>query len=125
MICNPAFTQVIVVDGPHRTVYVGGQNAVDGDRNIVGVGDIGKQAEQVAWNLKTALASGGAGIDDVVKWTVYLVEGQQAGPAMAVFGQVFGVLEKPPTISVLTVRSLSHQDFLLEVDAVAVVAAGV
>ncbi len=35
---NPAFTNVVVVEGPVRTVYVGGQNAVDGSGNIVGKG---------------------------------------------------------------------------------------
>jgi hypothetical protein len=33
---NPAFSNVVVVEGPVRTVYVGGQNAVDASGNIVG-----------------------------------------------------------------------------------------
>ena len=64
---NPAFTNVVVVEGPVRTVYVGGQNAVDASGNIVGKGDIAAQTEQVLANLQAARnqvepAPGGGGI---------------------------------------------------------------
>ena len=42
---NPAFTNVVVVEGPVTTVYVGGQNSVDASGNIVGKGDIATQTE--------------------------------------------------------------------------------
>jgi hypothetical protein len=38
MIRSPAFSQAVAVAGPVKTVYVGAQNAVDGDRNIIGRG---------------------------------------------------------------------------------------
>ena len=118
---NPAFTQVIVVRGPARTVYIGGQNAVDGSGTIVGKGNIGAQAEQVAKNLWIALQAAEARVEHIVKWTVYAIEGQPVGPAMGAFQKVFGVLANPPTLSVLFVSSLAYPDFLLEVEAVAVV----
>src|SRR5215469_13814070 len=37
---NPAFTQVITVTGPAKTIYIGGQDAVDAQGNIVGKGDL-------------------------------------------------------------------------------------
>ncbi len=120
---NPAFSQAITVDGPHRTVYVGGQNAVDVDGNVVGQGDVAAQAEQVARNLEAALAAAGATLDDVVKLTIYLVEPHSAFPAYGAFQRVWGMPATPPTISLLYVSGLFQPDFLLEVDAVAVVAA--
>jgi len=33
---SPAFSQVAVVTGNHKTIYVGGQDAVDKDGNVVG-----------------------------------------------------------------------------------------
>ena len=119
---NPAFSQAITVDGPHRTVYVGGQNAVDVDGNVVGQGDVEAQAEQVARNLQAALAAAGATLDDVVKLTIYLVEPHSAFPAYGAFQRVWGTPANPPTISLLYVSGLFQPDFLLEVDAVAVVA---
>ncbi len=120
---NPAFSQAITVDGPHRVVYVGGQNAVDGEGGIVGSGDMAAQAEQVARNLVTVLEAAGASPNDIVKWNVYLVQGQSPRGAFEAFQRVFGRLERPPTISVLQVAGLAHPEFLLELDAVAVVAA--
>ncbi|MDE2934703.1 MAG: Rid family hydrolase [Chloroflexota bacterium] len=120
---NPAFSQAMTVDGPHRTVYVGGQNAVDVDGSVVGQGDVEAQAEQVARNLEAALAAAGATLDDVVKLTIYLVEPHSAFPAYGAFQRVWGMPATPPTISLLYVSGLFQPDFLLEVDAVAVVAA--
>ncbi|MDQ2905600.1 MAG: hypothetical protein M3Y81_18905 [Chloroflexota bacterium] len=37
---NRAFTHVISVTGPVKTIYIGGQNAVDEQGNIVGKGDV-------------------------------------------------------------------------------------
>jgi len=117
---NPAFTHAISVRGPYTTLFVGGQNAVDADGTLVGKGDIGAQAAQVAKNLTTVLAAAGARPEHIVKWTIYVVQGQPLGPAMGGFQQVLGRLEQPPTISVLFVAGLANPDFLLEVEAVAV-----
>ena len=118
---NPAFSQVIAVEGPHRTVFVGGQNAVDATGSIVGSGDLAAQSEQVARNLRTALEAGGAELSDVVRWTVYLVQGQSPMVAFQTFHEVLGASPNPPTISVLQVSALAHPEFLIEVDAIAVV----
>jgi enamine deaminase RidA (YjgF/YER057c/UK114 family) len=56
---NPAYSNVIVVTGAVKTVYIGGQNAVDATGAIVGKGDIRAQTEQVMQNIQTALAAGG------------------------------------------------------------------
>ncbi|BBL63158.1 Translation initiation inhibitor [Methanosarcina mazei TMA] len=44
---NPAFTNVVAVTGQVKTIYIGGQDAVDASGTIVGKGDIKKQTEQV------------------------------------------------------------------------------
>lgn len=118
---NPAFSQAVAIRGRTRTIYVGGQNSVDSAGTIVGKGDIGMQAAQVARNLQVALAFAGARAEQVVKWTIYVVEGQPVGPAMGGFRRVLGELPNPPVISVVFVAALAHPDFLLEVDAIAVV----
>jgi enamine deaminase RidA (YjgF/YER057c/UK114 family) len=118
---NPAFSQVVAISGPTRTVYVGGQNAVDSTGTIVGKTDIGVQAGQVARNLQLALSGADARVEHIVKWTVYVVHGQPLGPAMGAFQQALGPMPNPPAISVLYVSALAHPDFLLEVEAVAVV----
>lgn len=118
---NPAYSQAVVASGPVRTVYVGGQNAVDTAGAVVGKGDIATQAAQIARNLLVALAAGGARPAHVIKWNVYVVQGQSPEPAMAAFQKVLGSLPHPPIITVLYVAALADPDYLLEVDAVAVV----
>ena len=118
---NPAFTNVVVVEGPTRTVHVGGQNAVDGSGNIVGKGDIAAQTEQVLANLRAALAAGGAEPEHVVKWNIYVVQGQSVQEGYAAFQSVWGNVPNPPVITVVFVASLGHPDFLAEIEAVAVV----
>ncbi len=117
---NPAFSQAAVVSGEVRTVYVGGQNAVNARGEIVGVGDLGVQAAQIFDNLETALKAAGAGLSHIVKWSVYVCEGQSPEPAFAVFQQRWAGRADPPLITVLYVSALAHPDFLMEIEATAV-----
>ena len=117
---NPAYSQVVVTTGNVGTVYVGGQNAVDASGGVVGRGNIGAQAEQIFKNLQTALEAGGAKLDHVVKWNVYVVQGQPPMPAFEVFQRVWGNRPDPPLINVVFVSGLAHLDYLAEIEAVAV-----
>ena len=118
---NPAFTQAVAVSGAVRTVYIGGQNAVDASGAIVGRGDIGAQAEQVMQNIQAALAAGGAQLEHVIKWNVYIVQGQPLQPGLAAFQRAWGRRPNPPAITGVMVAGLANPDFLLEIDAIAVV----
>lgn len=118
---NPAFTNVVAVSGPTKTIYVGGQNAVDETGGIVGAGDIAEQTRQVFRNLGTALGAAGAKLDDVIKWVIYVTEGQPIEAGFAVFQQVWGQRPNPPLITVAVVKALANPDFLVELEAVAVV----
>jgi enamine deaminase RidA (YjgF/YER057c/UK114 family) len=118
---NPAFTNVIVIAGKVKTIYIGGQDAVDASGTIVGKGDIKQQAEQVLANLQAALKAGGAELEDVVKWNVYVVHGQTLQPAFEVFQQVWGHRPNPPAITLMFVWGLANPNFLIEMDAIAVV----
>jgi enamine deaminase RidA (YjgF/YER057c/UK114 family) len=121
LVKNPAFTNVVVVNGPAKTIYIGGQDAVDASGAIVGAGDIGAQSEQALLNLQTALAAAGAGLEHVVKWTIYVVEGQPLQPGFAAFQRIWGNRPNPPVITMAYVAGLARPEFLVEIDAVAVV----
>ena len=118
---NPAFTNVVTVTGSVRTVYVGGQNAVDTSGEIVGKGDFKAQSEQILKNIQAALDAGGARLEHVVKWNMYIVQGQPLQEGFAAFQQVWGNRPNPPAISMAFVAGLAHPDFLAEIDAIAVV----
>jgi enamine deaminase RidA (YjgF/YER057c/UK114 family) len=120
---NPAFSNVALVSGTVRTIYIGGQDAVDADGRIVGIGDIAAQTEQVLRNLRTALTAAGASQEHVVKWNVFIVDGQDFTTGYAAFQRVWGTPIDPPVITAAVVKGLAHPDFLIEMDAIAVVPA--
>src|SRR5689334_16454499 len=96
---NPAFTNVIVVTGPVKTVYIGGQDALDASGAVVGKGDIGAQTEQVLRNIQAALEAAGAGLEHVIKWNVYMVQGQPIQAGFEAFQRVWGRRPNPPAIT--------------------------
>jgi enamine deaminase RidA (YjgF/YER057c/UK114 family) len=109
------------VSGAVKTVYVGGQDAVDASGNIVGKGDIKAQTEQVLKNIQAALAAGGAGLEHIIKWNLYIVQGQPLQAGFESFQRFWGRRPNPPAITAAFVSGLAHPDFLVEMDAIAVV----
>jgi enamine deaminase RidA (YjgF/YER057c/UK114 family) len=117
-----AYTPAIRVSGG-TTVYVSGQVSQDAQGNVVGKGDLRAQTEQVYKNLGIALAGAGAAFVDVVKLNVYVVGYQPEHRAL-----LQSVREKhvsrdnPPASTLIGVQALARPEFLVEVEAVAVVA---
>lgn len=116
---SPAFSQAVVVEQPAKTIYIGGQNGVDANGDIVGP-TIGEQARQAFRNLATILESEGAGLGNIVHWTIAAVEGHAFDEGVAAFLEVWNPEDPPPAISVHIVSGLAP-GFLVEIDAVAVV----
>ena len=116
---NPAFSQIVTTQGSGKTIYIGGQDAVNEKREIVGKGNIAEQTEQVMKNLQLALSACGATFDNLVKLSIYVVQGQNLYGAFQASQFFFSNLQNPPAISVLIVAGLANPDFLVEIDATA------
>jgi enamine deaminase RidA (YjgF/YER057c/UK114 family) len=112
------YTHVVEATGS-RTFYISGQVALDASGNIVGQGDMGAQARQVFENLHAALRAIGAGFNDVAKLTYFIVDMAQM-PAVREVRDQFVLAEQLPASTAVEVRSLAREEFLLEVEAVAV-----
>ena len=121
LVKNPAFTNVITVTGPAKTIYIGGQDSINASGGIVAKGDIKGQTEQVLKNLRAALKAAGADLEHIVKWNILVVQGQPIQPGLEAFQKVWGDRSNPPTITVAFVAGLANPDFLVEMDAIAVV----
>jgi len=118
---SPAFSQGAVITGGHKTIYVGGQNAIDKDGNIVGKGDIEKQANQVLTNIEAVLAAAGARLEHIVKWNIYFVKGQSPQNALKAIQPRLPKLKDPQLVTGIFVEALTRPEYLLEIDAIAVV----
>jgi enamine deaminase RidA (YjgF/YER057c/UK114 family) len=101
-------------------VFVSGQVALDQAGKLVGPNDLGAQTRQVFTNLRTALESVGGSFDDVVKLTYYLLDASQIATVRRVRDEFVNTTH-PPASTAVEVRRLVREDFLIEVDAVAVV----
>ncbi|MEP6732376.1 MAG: RidA family protein [bacterium] len=118
---NPAFTNVVVASGPVKTIYIGALDAADSTGTIIGKGDIGAQTEQIFKNLQAALTGAGATLENVVLWRIYIKDGQAPLPAIQVFQRVWGHRPNPPANTIVYVSKLEPADFLISLEAIAVV----
>lgn len=116
---SPAFSQMVVINGPGSTVYIGGQNAADNEGQLVGKGDIARQTGQVMENIETALAAAGGSYADVIKLTIYIVQGQNVNDAFKAAQKFMSKAKNPPIVTGVFVAGLTNPDYLLEIDAVA------
>ncbi len=112
------YSHVVVVEGGGRTVFIAGQLARDRDGNVVGKGDMRAQIRQVGDNITAALAAAGATLDDLVKTTTYVTDIEEFFRHIDVRTAYFGAL---PTSTTVEVRRLAQPEFLIEVDAIAVI----
>jgi enamine deaminase RidA (YjgF/YER057c/UK114 family) len=117
------FTQVVTVkSGETKTVYISGQVAIDREGKVVGQGDLGAQAAQVFENLSLALESAGAKPEDVVKLNMYVVNMKpEDGKTVGLARRKWFNQANLPASTMIGVVSLAASDFLLEVEAIAVV----
>jgi enamine deaminase RidA (YjgF/YER057c/UK114 family) len=116
---SAVFSQAVAVSGPARTIFVGGQNAVDVN-GIVGH-DLATQTTKALHNVELVLAEAGAQLADVVSWSIHVVDGQPLVDGFRAFQALWGDRGEPPAISVAVVAGLANPQFLVEISAVAVV----
>lgn len=117
---NPAFTQMVVLPADARLALIGGQNAVAADGTIVGRGDLARQTAEALKNLVTCLEAAGATVDDLVQMKIWLVAGQDIRPGFEAWMKVWGDRGNPPVVTAAFVSALAHPDFLVEIEATAV-----
>jgi len=114
------YTQGVRVRGD-TLLFISGQVPEDENGAVVGVGDFRAQAVRVMENLKAMLEAGGATLDDVVKITVFLTDIEQYPIVSEVRGEYFR--EPYPTSTLVEVRRLVRAEWMLEIEATAVLEA--
>ena len=105
--------------GTHTIIFLAGLLARNQAAEIVGKGDMGAQIRQVGENLKVALESVGAGLEDLVRTCTFVTDIDEYFRHVEVRQQYFGIAL--PTSTTVEVRRLSHPDFLVEVEGFAII----
>jgi enamine deaminase RidA (YjgF/YER057c/UK114 family) len=116
------YSQVAEV-GEGKIVYIAGQIALDKSGNLVGKDDFRAQVQQVFENLKAAVEASGGDFHSVIKLNYYCaasVDPDQL-PGLREVRDKYVNTANPPTSTLVFVQRLARPEWLIEVDAVAVV----
>lgn len=100
-------------------VFISGQVALDKSGNVVGKGDFRAQV-QVFENIKAAVEAAGGTFDDVIKLNTYVLDVAHVPEFRQVRDKYVNV-KNPPASTAFQVSRLFRPEFLVEVEAVAVV----
>ncbi len=104
-----------------RVLHLSGQVAQDASGALIGTGDVAAQTRQVLENIRTVLAAAGGTMDDVARVTVYVTDMSGLARIHEVRGQYF---RRPyPASTLVQVTRLVRPEYLIEIDAVAVIPA--
>jgi enamine deaminase RidA (YjgF/YER057c/UK114 family) len=102
------------------TVYLRGQVGQDLDTaQSVGVGDPAAQAEQAMRNIEQLLGEAGARLDEICKLVIYLTDIRYREPVYRVVGRWLRGVH--PVSTGLVVSALARPEWLVEIDATAVI----
>jgi 2-iminobutanoate/2-iminopropanoate deaminase len=116
---NGHFSQATMIEARGRMVFISGMTARRPDGSIAGIGDIEAQTKQVCENVKAAVEAAGGGIDDICRVDVYIRNMEQFETIHKVRREYFK--EPLPASTMVEVVKMTHPDYLIEINAIAVI----
>jgi enamine deaminase RidA (YjgF/YER057c/UK114 family) len=117
---NPAFSQGIVIPAGAATLIIGGQNAVDEKGEVVGKGDIAAQTTKAVDNLVMVLEAAGGKLESLVHVGLLIRDDADLNAGFGAWMARAGKLKNPPTVTTAIVSMLANPDYLIEIEATAV-----
>jgi len=115
---RPRYSQAIRTEGG-SLLFIAGQTAVDKSGAVVGKDDIERQTEQVFENFGAVLEAAGASFENLVMTTTYLTEISHRDAFSRIRARYYGQHHQPAS-TLVVVKSLGHEDLLVEIDGIAV-----
>ena len=108
----------VVTAQPGRLVFISGLLAKDEKGEMVGVGDVSAQTEQICLNLQKAVRSAGGELKDIVRVDVYITDMSKFDEIHAVRRRYFP--SNPPASTMVEVSGFTTEGALIEINAIAV-----
>src|SRR5262249_13448530 len=115
----PTSSQGIKVTGAQTILFLAGQVAYDDKGQPAHRGDLAAQARAVFRAIKAQVEAGGGSMASIVKVNTYLTDIRHRADLVPVREEFFG--KKGPASTLLAVAALAQPDWLIEVEAIAVV----
>jgi 2-iminobutanoate/2-iminopropanoate deaminase len=113
------YSHAVIVEEPKKFIFCAGQVAGDDDGNILSPDNFEAQGELVMKNLEKVLIECGAKLSDVIKLVSYICSPHDVPRVRALVKKYFN--ENPPANTICVLRGLAHPNYLLEIDATAVI----
>ena len=114
----PSYAQAVKVTGGQTILYLAGQVAYDDKGNPAHRGDFAAQARAVFQAVKAQVEAGGGTMADIVKVNTYLTDIRHRADYGPIREEFFG--KKMPAHTLVAVAALAQPEFLIEIEAVAV-----
>src|SRR5512144_2112750 len=115
----PTYSQGVKVTGAQTILYLAGQVAYDDKGGPAHRGDFKAQARAVFQALKAQVEAGGGTMASIVKINTYLTDIRHRSELVPVREEFFG--KKSPASTLVAVAALAQPDWLIEVEAIAVI----
>ena len=115
---TPSYSQAIKVTGVQTILFLAGQVPYAPDGTVNHIGDFMAQARQVFGAVKALVEHAGGTVQNVVKITTYVTDIRRRMDVRTVRDEVFG--QRGPASTLVQVASLSHPDYMIEIEAIAV-----
>jgi enamine deaminase RidA (YjgF/YER057c/UK114 family) len=114
----PSYTQAIKVTGAQAVLFLAGQVSYDKDGGVANRDDFKGQARECFRAIKAHVEAAGGKLEHIVKINTYVVDIRYRADLVPVREEFFG--KKGPASTLVQVSALAHPDWLIEVEAIAV-----
>ncbi len=115
----PGYSQAIKVTGAQTILFLAGQVAYDQNGGVAHRGDFKGQARQVFASIKAHVEAAGGTLANVVKINTYVTDVGNRPEFRTARDEFFG--PKGPASTLVEVSALAHPDYLIEVEAIAII----
>ena len=115
----PTYSQAVKVTAGETILYIAGQVAYDDKGGAAYPGDFKAQARAALLAVKAQVEAGGGTMANIVKVNTYLTDIRHRVDYGPIREEFFG--KKMPASTLVAVAALAQPEFLIEIEAVAVI----
>ena len=117
----PIYAQAVKVTGAETILYLSGQVAYDDKGGVAHPGDFKAQARAALQAVRAQVEAGGGTMANIVKVNTYLTDIRHRVDYGPIREEFFGKNKKMPASTLVAVVALALPEFLIEIEAIAVV----
>jgi enamine deaminase RidA (YjgF/YER057c/UK114 family) len=115
----PVYSQAVKVSGAQTILYISGQVDYGGQGGCAHPGDFAAQAKATLAALKAQVEAGGGTMASIVKINTYVTDMRYRPEYAKLRTEFFG--PKAPASTMVAITALADPDFLIEIEAIAVI----